>query len=317
MRVRRVWQVGWKLAVVTAIGSILVYKLAFAPVAVRSYQTAEGPITVEVMGTGTLEARVQATISAKISGRIAQVLADQGDRVREGQLLATLDDGDLQQQVEISRAELAIAQASVDRTEAEIARAEATANLARLERERTAQMRHEAAATEHELSVANERYSVAAADLERAQLARVEAERQVLKAREDLQYYEERLDDTRIISPFDGLVILRSREQGDIVVPGSAILQVIRTDRMWVSAWVDETMICDLSVGQRASVVFRSQPDQSYEGSVARLGSQTDRETREFVVDVTVNRDGEQGRSAVGATACDRLAGRQVGCVRR
>jgi HlyD family secretion protein len=289
MWLKRLWQIGWKLAIVAGAVALVIYQLHFAPAAVHHHVVAAGPITAEVMGTGTLEARVQATISAKIAGRIAQVYADQGDRVTEGQLLVTLDDGDLHQQVEMARAELAIAHAGVERADAEITRAEATARLAKLERDRTVQMRRGAAATEHELSVANERSGVADADLKRAQLARVELERQVLKAEETLRYYQERLEDTRIVSPFNGLVVLRSREPGDIVVPGSAIMQVIRTDRMWVSAWVDESVMSDLAVGQPARVVFRSQPDQFYRGEVARLASQTDRETREFVVDVTVD----------------------------
>ena len=54
------------------------------------------------------------------------MLADQGDRVTKGQLLATLDDGDLRQQVEMAKADLAATKAGVDRAAAEIASAEAT-----------------------------------------------------------------------------------------------------------------------------------------------------------------------------------------------
>jgi len=290
MWLRTLWRVGWKLAVASTVVAVVVYRLHFAPAPVQSQVAAVGPITAEVMGTGTLEARVQATISAKISGRIAQVLADQGDRVTEGQLLVTLDDGDLRQQVAMARADLAITKAGVERAQAEITSAQATANLASLERERNAQMRRAAASTEHELSIANERGAVADANLKRAQLARVEIERQVLKADEAVRYYQERLADTRIVSPFDALAILRSREPGDIVVPGSAILQIISTEQMWVSAWVDESTMPELSVGQPARVVFRSEPDRPYSGEVARLASQTDRETREFMVEVAVER---------------------------
>lgn len=288
MLFRRLWQVGWKLTVVLIVAAAAAYRLWFAPVAVQSQVAANGSIVVEVMGTGTLEPRVQATISAKISGRIAQVLADQGDRVVRGQLLARLDDGDVRQQVAMARAELAITKAGVERSEAEVVSAEASARLARLEQSRTAQMRSSNAASDHESNIAIERRDVAEANLKRAKLARVEIERQVLKAEETLRYYDERLADTTIASPFDGLIILRSREPGDIVVPGSAIMQIISTEQMWVSAWVDESAMAALAIGQPVRVVFRSQPEQSYAGEVARLASQTDRETREFVVDVTV-----------------------------
>ncbi|MDX9972354.1 MAG: efflux RND transporter periplasmic adaptor subunit, partial [FCB group bacterium] len=96
------------------------------------------------------------------------------------------------------------------------------------------------------------------------------------------------LADTQLASPFDGLVLRRSREPGDIIVPGSEILQIISTEQMWISAWVDETAMESLAVGQPARVVFRSNPDRTFNGTVARLAPLADRETREFLVDVTV-----------------------------
>ena len=116
----------------------------------------------------------------------------------------------------------------------------------------------------------------------------MEAEKSVLKAEESLRYYEARLADTKIVAPFDGLVVRRSRDPGDIVVPGTAILDVISTDELWVSAWVDETAMGQLAVSQPTRIVFRSAPDISLPGKVARLAPQTDRETREFLVDVSV-----------------------------
>ena len=72
------------------------------------------------------------------------------------------------------------------------------------------------------------------------------------------------------------------------MVPGWSLLQLISTDEMWVSAWVDETASTGLSLGQPARVVFRAEPAKNFPGEVARLGRETDRETREFLVDVRV-----------------------------
>ena len=72
------------------------------------------------------------------------------------------------------------------------------------------------------------------------------------------------------------------------MVPGSQILSLIATEELWISAWVDETAIPRLQVDQPARIVFRSEPDKDYSGVVARLGRETDRETREFIVDVRI-----------------------------
>ncbi len=285
---KRAMSVGWKLAILAAIAAFVIYRVRFAPVSVDSRVATNGPIVAEVMGTGTLESRVPATISPKISGLVTQVLVDQGDRITKGQLLATLYDGDLRQQVAIAKAELALATAIVNRSGTDIVRTEATALLTRTELTRVTQLQKSSSASVYELDVATERSAVAEADVKRAQLAKVEAEKAVIKAEASLRYYQERLADTQITSPFEGLVVRRSREQGDVVVPGSEILQIISTEQMWVSAWVDETAMASVAAGQPVRVVFRSEPDKPYSGTLTRLAPLADRETREFLVDVTV-----------------------------
>jgi HlyD family secretion protein len=90
------------------------------------------------------------------------------------------------------------------------------------------------------------------------------------------------------VAPSDGLIVQRQRDPGEIAVPGTAILTLISTEELWITAWVDETEMSRVAVGQAARVVFRSEPERAYRGTVARLGRQVDRETREFTVDVRV-----------------------------
>lgn len=79
-------------------------------------------LTAEVMGTGTLEARVKTTLSPRIQERLAEVLVDQGDAITNGQLLARLDDGEQRQQVAVAEATVVAARATVERVRADQAR---------------------------------------------------------------------------------------------------------------------------------------------------------------------------------------------------
>lgn len=83
---RWLWRLSKVVAAIAVIGGII-YWVRFRPVDVVTHEVSRGPIVAEVMGTGTLEARVKATVSPKISGRISRVLVDQGDNVTAGQLL--------------------------------------------------------------------------------------------------------------------------------------------------------------------------------------------------------------------------------------
>jgi HlyD family secretion protein len=265
-----------------------VYRMKFAPVPVMVHKAASGLVVAEVMGTGTLEARIKTTISPRIQERLAEVLVDQNDAVKTGQLLARLDDGELKMQVEVAEAARVAARASLERVKTDEARALAVDKQARLNHQRVSDLLATKVASPDELDKAVETLQVAAADVRRSQAAIAEAESQVVTADKNLAYQKERLTYTQILSPYDGLVVRRDRDPGGVVVPGGSLLQLISTNEIWVSAWVDETAMTDLVTGQPARVVFRSDPGMNYPGEVARLGRETDRETREFLVDVRV-----------------------------
>ena len=271
-----------------AVVGFVLFRLKFAPMPVVAHRVQSGTVVAEVMGTGTLEARIQTTLSPRIQERLAAVLVDQGDAVRAGQLLAELDDGELTRQVEVAEASLVSAKALAQRVREDEARAKAVEHQARLQHQRVAGLLANQVSSQADFDKAVEQFNIANADLKRAQAAIVEAEAQVVTAEKNLAYQKERLTYTRITSPYDGLVVRRDRDPGDVVVPGGSLLQLISTNEIWVSAWVDETALASLATGQTARVIFRSQPGQDHPGTVARLGRETDRETREFLVDVRV-----------------------------
>jgi multidrug resistance efflux pump len=282
----------WRISKVVLAGAVIagiVYWVRFAPVAVESHRIGQGEIVADVMGTGTLEARVQANVSSKISGRISDVLVDQGDKIKQKQLLVRLDDEELRQQVAIAQADREAAEAAIERLKTDKERALAVAAQARSSYQRTQSLAERKVATQEDLERATEAVAVAEADVSRAEAAITEGRKELNTAEKTLEYHRARLADTEIKAPFDGLIVRRERDPGDVVVPGSSIMTLISTDELWISSWVDETMMARVAENQPAGVVFRSEPERSYPGHVVRLGREADRETREFVVDVRVH----------------------------
>ncbi|HNU99071.1 MAG: efflux RND transporter periplasmic adaptor subunit [Verrucomicrobia bacterium] len=279
-----------KWLVPLAVIVFIVVRVKFARVPVLAHEVKAGPIVAEVMGTGTLEARVKTVISPRIQGILSEVLVDQNDPVEAGQLLALLEDQELKLQVDVAESALAAARASAQRVRADEARAQAVVHQAQLEHQRIAGLLTNRISSQADFDKAIELLNVASADLRRSQAAIVEADSQVQTAEKQLAHQRELLTYTRIVSPYNGLIVRRDRDPGGVIVPGGSLMQVISTNEIWVSAWVDETAMAGLAPGQPARVVFRSEPARSYPGEVARLGLEADRETREFVVDVRVNR---------------------------
>lgn len=172
------------------------------------------------------------------------------------------------------------------RFRAEIAQAKSTYTKTEADVGRTQKLIAANSISQSEFDQSQEAFELAKSGLLRAEANLLEAEQQVTLNRETLKFQEARLADAKLLAPFDGLVIARERDAGAIVVPGSPILQLISLDELWVSAWVDETEMDQLRDQQPAKIVFRSQPNNAFDGVVARLGKQSDRETREFTVDV-------------------------------
>ena len=273
------------MGVAAVVGGLLYWRL-WAPVTVESHVVERGALASEVMGTGTLEARTQTMISPKIAGRILELTVDEGDKVTAGQKLVSLDDAELQQQVAIAAANVEVAESNIDRLESDQARAKAVVKQATSSHERKVPLASQSAISREELDQSLEALTVAQAGLGASESAIVQGKKSLLAAQELLTYHKARLSDTIISAPFDGLVIKRRREVGDIVVPGTNILTLISMDSLWISAWVDETEIAKLRLEQPSRIVFRSEPERSFLGKVVRIGREADRETREVIVDV-------------------------------
>ncbi len=289
------------LALLALVAGFVLYSRFWRPAPVEAIEIQPATLSVEVSGTGRLDAHLSAVVSTKIQGRIEALEFDQGDTVRAGQVICRLDDADLQRQVEISEAGVEVARAAITRVEAELTRANAGLALAEREAQRIRDAAERSSVSASEADRVVQEAAIAAANEARAEAALLEARQQLVVAEGTLELHRARLDETVILSPFDGIVARRDRDPGDVVVPGSSIVLLVAPDQLWVSAWVDEIAIASLEAGQPARTVFRSEPDREYAGRVARVGLEVDPETREFLVDVAL--DALPPRWAVGQRA--------------
>jgi len=286
---RRVW-LAVRIMLILSVTAGAAWWFLLAPVVVTSHTVATGTVTAEVMGTGTLEARTSAIVGPKIGGLIARIAADEGDRVKAGALLFQLEDSDIEQQVGMAESEVAAATATLDRLQAVQRGAEPVLAQARTSHERIAALTSSNVASQQDLDKAFEALSIAQAELSVAGAAIIEGQKRLDAAKRSLEYQRARLHDTTIEAPFDGLVVRRDRGPGDVVAPAASVFEIVSTEEMWITAWVDETELARLHGDAPSRVVLRSEPSMEYPGVVARVGREVDRETREILVDVRVDR---------------------------
>lgn len=253
----------------------------------------------ELVLSGNLEV-TDAQLAFKVPGRVAERLVAEGQRVTAGQLVARLDDAEPVQELALRRAELAAVRAALAELEAgarpqEIAAADAVVRSAEAERERTrldfarqqelleqkAISTREFEAAQAQLKVANAR---AAETAERAKLIKAgpreetiqQARARVEQAVAAVALAQARLDNTRLASPLGGAVLSHHIEPGEFVSAGTPIVTVADTAHMWVRAYVNQTDLGLVRLGQKVDVRIDTFPDRTYPGTIGFIASEAE-----------------------------------------
>jgi RND family efflux transporter MFP subunit len=257
---------------------------------VKHYRVSKGTVLVEALGTGSVESRQMVDVSFEVTGRVVKIYVDQGDRVKKYQELAIIDNQTFQAEVALAEQEVALAKSIRKRLDADIERSHAVLKGAEDGLKRIKPLVDSGAASVESLEVAEERYKVASAELTRAQAAQLEGQEAINTALRRLDRAKTELDRTIVRSPFDGIVLQRVREVGDVAVPGATVIKLAATETVWASVWVDETYLASLTVGLPVRISLRSDPERVLRGKVLRIGREVDRETRELLVDVSFDK---------------------------
>jgi HlyD family secretion protein len=252
-----------KLAMPAVLLGAVAYRRFLSPVAVQVHRVDRGDVVREVFGRGTIESRREAQLGFDMAGRISDVLVDEGDHVRLGQVIAHLEPQQYQADLRTAASGASVARAATVRLEAEQRRADATLSFAEREEKRARNLASDGAITGRDLDLAVQQLALARAEAVRVKAARNEADRSVDVASGGLALRRAVATRTALVSPFEGLVIRRFHDPGDPVVVGATVLRVVATDRLWVRGWIDETALGQLVEGQSARVRLPGDPEHT------------------------------------------------------
>jgi RND family efflux transporter MFP subunit len=268
--------------VVVAVGALLVLgvggwllRARLAPPVVRTAvvraSAAAGGAGSVLDANGYVTARRQATVSAKITGKVTEVLIEEGQRVKEDAVLARLDDTEARAQLVLARAQLAQARSQEGEIHAMLAQAERD-----YERQQELYGRQLVAAQALDAALAQR-------DMLRARLAsNVE---QVRVATESVSVAQVQLDNTVIRAPFGGVVVAKSAQPGEMISPISAgggftrtgIGTIVDMDSLEIQVDVNESFINRVTAEQPVEATLNAYPDWKIPGSVIAIIPTADR----------------------------------------
>ena len=230
--------------------------------------------------TGTLYPRSQFVVAPKIRGRLERLFVDVGDRVKQDQLVAVLDNDEFVQQVDQARAELEVAKANLEENHSAL-------DIASRELERVKALRQKKIASESELDVAEAQFKAQTAK-HKVALAQVAQKKAALKAT------EVRLSYTKIGVSCEGengrwwVVGERFVDEGAMLAPNDSIVSVLDIGALTAVIHVVGRDYPKVQVGQSATVTTDAFPGRSFFGKIVRLAPLLKETSRQARVEIEI-----------------------------
>lgn len=232
----------------------------------RSAVAKRGNLVVSISATGRIDPIEKVEVKSKASGEIIELPIEEGDMVNRGDLIARLDRRTAQNDYDQAAADYSVAEVTVRQRQRELDRLE----------------------TLFASKLASE------SELDNAKLAYEEANSRMVRAKAALSTADERLRDTEIRSPIDGVILERPVEIGQIissgtttVTGGTLLCTVANMGQVYVVAAVDETDIGKVTTGLPAYITPDAYPDTKLKGTVERIAPKSKVEQNVTVFEVT------------------------------
>jgi HlyD family secretion protein len=226
-----------------------------------------------VYGNGRLEAD-PIDIATKFAGRIAQVRADEGDRVAAGQALAVMDTSDLDQTLKKGEAQVELAQKTIEEAKANLENAKTSSLLAQQEIERTAKLVKTGFATRELLDQRKQ-------TLDGARLAQQAAEHRVAQAEKALKAAEHEAEITRVniadntlVAPRDGRIQYRVANVGEVLPAGGKVFTMLDTAYVYMDVYLPTLQADKVRIGAEARILLDAYPDRPIPAKVSFLADQ-------------------------------------------
>lgn len=255
---RYIW-IAVAVMAILLLGKVLFFRAPPKP----DYVTAQATLADmedSVLASGTLEAVRQVSVGAQVSGQLKSLKVQLGDEVKQGQLVAEIDD--MTQQNDLRNAQAVLAARKAERQAKQ-----ATLKQAQLAYARQRQMLAREASSREDFEAAEATLNVTRADILALDAQIAQAEVEVDKARVNLGY-------TRILSPMDGKVVAIVTKEGQTVNSfqiAPTIIKVAQVDTMTVKAQISEADVTRVRPGQKVYFTILGDPDKRYHGTLRAI----------------------------------------------
>ncbi|MDQ1263613.1 MAG: hypothetical protein QG559_614 [Campylobacterota bacterium] len=260
------------IALIATLGGALFYnKVYVVKSTFTTTKPTNGDLQVTIRGIGNVDAKNIYSITAQSGGEIEEIFFDEGEWVKKGELLLSIDPVD---------APIVLEEAKLSQQRATHEVASAKENLQSLEAQKTLS---QATYNRYEKLLEQKFISQAEFDKAKSELQNINAQINASKAKiasaasEELRLKKSidaigtKLQRLKIYSPVDGYIISKEAEKSQYVAPSTTIFKIVDPTTLWVRANIDERLANKVKVMQKATIKLRSKPDEKIKGTLQRV----------------------------------------------
>ncbi len=224
-------------------------------------------------GNGRLESD-EINIDTKYAARIGEILADEGDMVKAGQVVARMDTRDLQASLKRSQATVRQAQRAVDEANANVAQQNAQLLLAQQEMDRAVYTVQKGVDTKELLDQRRQQLDSATAALQAAQFRVTEAEHALDAATHDVELYTVEIADDSLVAPRDGRIQYRIANVGEVLPAGGHVFAMLDVSDVYMDVYMPTLEAGKVKFGDEARIVLDAYPDYAIPAKVSFIATQ-------------------------------------------
>jgi HlyD family secretion protein len=228
-------------------------------------------------GIAKTNGRIEATeidVASKYAGRLISVMVDEGDEVKQGQVVARIDSPEYQAQLRTAQANVQVAQSTVASAEAKIAQAQADLNFAKADLERGKQLVADGYLSKQTYDQRVDKFNTDTAAVQAAEMQRDAAKSTVSAAEQEVERINSIITDLTLHSPGDGRVQYRIHRSGEVVNAGERILQILDLKDVYMTIYLPAAQAGRLTIGDEARLILDPYPDSVIPASVSFVATE-------------------------------------------
>ena len=257
--------------IIVIIAAIFYNKVYIVKSTFKTIEPIRGDLHVSIRGIGNVDAKDIYNITAQSGGKIEDIYFDEGERVKKGDLLLTIDAVELPMLLDEAKISLESAKYEAKSAKGDLESLEAQKSLVQATYNRYEKLIAQKFATQAEYDKAKSDLQNINARIEASKAQIASARSQERRVQKSIEAIEAKLERLNIYSPIDGYVITKEAQKSQYVLPSTTVFKIVDPKTLWIKANIDERVADKVKLMQKASISLRSRPDEKLPGIVSRI----------------------------------------------